>query len=323
MSMPMADTDGLDHSRAPTGPDPVRRTSASRSALGAEVLGSDVRAVPDEAGDPLDGDVAFLVVEGREQPGQCHHGVGSGPAELSRMERVLEGAHRDHADDLAPEGGRQGGRAGPQVAHVADDEQVAGEQLGVGLDERLKVAVGLLHPLQDQLQRAGWLAVEEPQHAQMDDQAALVVRGAAPVDATVVLAGGRPGVAGPALLGRGRLDVVVGIEHDGRGAVGTRDLAVHGRIAGRDLLELRAGESGLPEQPERLIGHLPDGFGRVAGEGHRWDGHQALQIGQELGHQACRSASDLVRSHASSAAAPSTTIVSAASMASSGQIQRT
>src|SRR4029450_10005465 len=52
------------------------------------------------------------------------------------------------------------------------------------------------------------------------------------------------------LPGWGRLDVVVGIEHDGGGAVGSGDLAVDGGIAAGDLLQCDVGEAGLPEQLE-------------------------------------------------------------------------
>ena len=108
---------------------------------------------------------------------------------------MLERAHRDDAGDVAAQRGGERRLADPQVAHVADDEQVALEQLGVGLDERLEVALGLLHALEDQLDGARRLAVEDPQRAQVGHEPALVVGGAAPVDPAVVLAGRRPRVA--------------------------------------------------------------------------------------------------------------------------------
>ena len=119
---------------------------------------------------------------------------------------------------------------------------------GMGLDERLEVALGLLHPLEDQLDRARRLAVEDPQGAQVGHQPALVVGGAAAVD-PAVLVGRRPRVGRPALLRRGGLHVVVGVEHDDRGALrapGSRRRSAGSRMG--TSISRAFGEPDLAEQ---------------------------------------------------------------------------
>src|SRR6476469_10378528 len=107
---------------------------------------------------------------------------------------MLKGAHLDDAGDVASKCGREDGVTDSEVAHVADDEQVAGEQLRMGLDERLQVALRLLHALEDQLDGAGRLPVEDAHRPEVCDETADVVGGTASVDAPVGLAGGGPGV---------------------------------------------------------------------------------------------------------------------------------
>ena len=202
------------------GPEPVGDRAGAHQldavgdvGAGPQVLRRHVGAGPLTGRDPGDGDVAVLVVQGRQQPGEGHHRVGHRAAEHAGVQRVLQGAHGDHAGHVAAQGGGEHRLADRQVAHVADDEDVALEQLGVGLDERLEVALGLLHPLEDQLDRARRLAVEDPQRAQVGHQPALVVGGAPPED-PAVLVGRDPRVGRPALLRRCGLHVVVGVEDD-------------------------------------------------------------------------------------------------------------
>ena len=216
MSSPIALIDGFAHSREPMVPVPVRSTPSSRSALERKSSGAEALAVPRARRDARDRDVARVVVQGREQARERHHRVGRRPAEDPGVQRVLERADGHDAGDVAAQRGGQGGLADAQVAHVADEEHVAVEQLRVGQHEGLEVALRLLHPLEDQLDRARRLPVEDPQGAEVGHQPALVVGGPAAVDPSVVLAGRRPGIAGPALLGRRRLHVVVRVQHDHR-----------------------------------------------------------------------------------------------------------
>jgi hypothetical protein len=123
-----------------------------------------------------------VVVQGGEELGQRHHGVRGRPAEDAGVQRVLERGHSNDARDVAAQGHGQDGFSHVQIAHVANDEEVGLEELGVRLDERLQGPLRLLHALEDEPHGARWAPVEEPHRAQMADETALVVGCTSPVD---------------------------------------------------------------------------------------------------------------------------------------------
>jgi len=88
---------------------------------------------------------------------------------------VLQRADRHDARHVTAERCGEDRFANPEVAHVAYDEEVAVEQLGVGLDERLEVALRLLHAFEDQLDGAGGPAVEDTHRAHVSDESADIV----------------------------------------------------------------------------------------------------------------------------------------------------
>ena len=296
MSTPIALIDGCAHSRSATVPVPDELDTVSDVGAGPQVLRRHVGAVPLAGRDPSDRHVTVLVVQGREQPREGHHGVWHRASEHTGVQRVLQGAHADHAGHVATQSGAEDRLADRQVAHVTHDEDVALEQLRVSLDERLEVALGLLHPLEDQLDRAGRLAVEDPQGAQVGHQPSLVV-GGTPTEDPAVLAGRDPGVGRPALLRRRGLHVVVGVEDHDRGALRPLDLTVDRREARGHLHQPRVGEPSLLEQREGSLGHLVHGLLRIAGEGDRRDGHQLLEVAEDAGHESAGLAGDLVGLH--------------------------
>ena len=108
-------------------------------------------------------------------------------------------------------------------------------------------------------------------------QPALVVGSAPPVD-PAVLVGRDPRVGRPALLRRCGLHVVVGVEHDDRGALRALDLAVDRREAGGHVHQPGVGEPGLRNSCEGPLGHLVHRLLGVAGEGDRRDRHQLLEV---------------------------------------------
>jgi hypothetical protein len=210
---------------------------------------------------------------------------------------VLQRADGHDARDVAPQRGREGRLTDPEVPDVAYDEEVAVEQLGVSLDEGLQVALGLLHALEDELDRAGGLPVEDPHRAQVSHQPADVVGRAPAIHPPVLLAGRGPRVRGPPLLRRSRLHVVVRIEHDHGGALGSRQLGVDRRVAAGDVHETGPLETGVLEQVQGHPAHALDRLGGVPGERDRGDGDQLLQIPYDSRHQVRRPLDDLLNIH--------------------------
>ena len=297
MSSPMTLTEGRAQSRSPIWPVPVSETPSRRSALARKSSSLRSAPGPDAAGRPatvtlpssscsVDRRRAIAIMASGAAPPKTPECSGCSSVRTVTMQATSP--RRAVVSTGSPT---------LQVAHVADDEQVAREQLRVRLDERLEVALGLLHPLQDELEGARRLAVEDAQGAQVRDQPALVVGGATTVDPAVVLAGRGPRVARPALLRRCGLHVVVGVQHDCRRPFGAFDLAVDRRVARRDLHQPCVGEPDLAEHLQRHPSHLLDGLGRVAGEGDRRDRHQLLQVREQAWHQGRGPRRDLVAVH--------------------------
>ena len=295
------DADGVDRG---LGPQQVADLAAARERhavqdvrAGAEVLRAEVGTLPAARATPGDRDVALVVVQRREEPGERHHGIGCRAAEdpecsgCSSVRTVTMQATSPRSAVV------RAGSPTLQVAHVADDEQVAGEQLGVRLDERLEVALRLLHALEDQLDGARRCPSKTRIVPEVGDEAADVVGGPAAVDPPVVLAGGGQRVGRPALLGRGGLHVVVGVQHDDRRARGPCDLPVDRRVAGRHLHEPRVREAGVAEHLQRPLPICLHRLARVPREGDRRDRDELLEVLDDPRHQRADLLGDLLLLH--------------------------
>ena len=156
MSTPIAEMDGL---RPQPSADVPGAGEAGRpsSEVGAARKSSAGKSRPSQSNreTPSIGTFPSSSWSVAEEPASAIIASGAGPPNTPGVERVLERAHRHHARDIAAERGRERRLTDPEVAHVADDEDVGREQLGVRVDEGLQVALRLLHALDDQLHRAG------------------------------------------------------------------------------------------------------------------------------------------------------------------------
>ena len=133
VSIPIAEIDGWDHSRDPTEPLPITSTPSNMSAPARKSPSSNSMPSHSNEVTPSTATLPSSSCSVAEQPGERHHRVGNGAAEDARVERVFEGAHGDDARDIAAQGRGQRGLPDLEVAHVAHDEQVACEQVGVCL----------------------------------------------------------------------------------------------------------------------------------------------------------------------------------------------
>ena len=166
----------------------------------------------------LDGHVAGVVVQGRDHAAERDERVGRRAAEHAAVHGAFQGLDLDVAGGHAAQRRRERRHAEGVVADVADHDDVRLEQLGVGPDELLDAAVAaLLLALDEDLDADGAVLAEGEERAGVHDDAALVVGGAAAVEAAVAL-GGLERRARPGLLRAGRLHVVVRVEQDGGSA---------------------------------------------------------------------------------------------------------
>src|SRR5690606_13190845 len=120
-----------------------------------------------------------------------------------------------------------------------DDDHVGGQSVGVGVEELGQMTgADLFLTLDHDLDADRGTTTEGADCAQMHDDAGLVVTRPAPVEAAASLEGfERPGV--PLFLRAGWLDVVVGVEQNGRCSFGSRDLT---EDRGVGALELEKGD---------------------------------------------------------------------------------
>jgi hypothetical protein len=163
-------------------------------------------------------------MQGRQGVEQRDQGVRCRAAERAAVPGL--GQRPDLDDDLgvAPQSGGEGRDTGADVARVADEDRVGGEQVGPLPRVGVQCAPALLLPLDQHLDADRRPALERTQGTDVGDHAGLVVGDPAPVDGAVAL--GRLERRGfPQPLVACRLDVVVAVQENGRRAGGPRDLA--------------------------------------------------------------------------------------------------
>ncbi len=163
------------------------------------------------------------------------------------MHVAAERGDGDHHVRQTAQRGGGGGDADGGVPGVADQQRVGVQLAGVRRYVGLQSAGALLlRALHDQLEADRQVVAEGPQRGEVHDDVALAVGGAAPVPAAVAL-GELERRGGPGGVVERRLDVVVGVEQDGRRAGRRRAVAHHGVAAVRGLLQVDVAQSGLGE----------------------------------------------------------------------------
>ena len=211
-----------------------------------------------------------------------------------RVDGVVDGAavgagvhvaHRARHVDLQR---AQAAQAQPQprlglapLRAVGADDQVAGQTVGVRRDERVHGgAADLFLPLQQELDVHGQRPAVGQQclhRLHRDQQVALVVGGAAPVD-PVVGEHRIERIRVPAVGAQGRLHVEVGVDQDGRRAGRVKVVGVHGRLSAglQDLGVLEPGPGQAVADPGCGGAHVVLVVGK---RGDAGDAYEVAQLG--------------------------------------------
>ena len=167
---------------------------------------------------------------------------------------------------------------------------------GLAATSRIEVAAGLLLAFHEHLDPDRRLAAEEAQRRGDDHDARLVVGGAAAIHAAVAnLRLERLHV--PTLFHRRGLDVVVGIEQDGRLAGGRGDVGVDGGIAARHVEQARAGDAVALQEIDDGLGGLQHRLGREAGEGAGRNADECGEVFGDLDHHPFGENADFIDGH--------------------------
>ena len=142
---------GLVQSRSTTEPAPIHSTpavapdSARSRCLGVDDVGGGA------AVESVDGDVAGVVVQRRDEPAEGDQRVGDEAAPHAGVDGVGERADLDVGADQAAQAGGEGGLADVPVAGVGDHDDVGGEPVLMGREQRRQgLGADLLLPLDEQ-----------------------------------------------------------------------------------------------------------------------------------------------------------------------------
>ena len=296
-SRPVIDSAGWVQSRSTTLPVPIHSMpSAAPDSARSRASGYSTSAAGPEWR-PSIGDAAVVVVEAGDQAAQGHDRVGHEAAPHAAVHGVGQRADLDVHPHQAAQARGEGGLADVPVAGVGDDDDVGLEAVLVGV-EQLDEGVGadLLLALDEHHQVDRQLVAEDPDRAEVGGDAGLVVGGAAAVEA-VTRARWLPRRGVPVGVVVLRLDVVVGVEQDGRRALGAGLLGDHGRrrtVVRPDDLGLEALGR---EEVARRLGAALDLAGAGGVGGHRLDADQVLEVAADAGHDLGETSGD-VDSHA-------------------------
>ncbi len=167
---------------------------------------------------------------------------------------MVEHGDLDDAVDEPAQGGGQAGGPDRPVGRVGDHDHVGGEQVLVRGEERQeRRRADLLLPLDEDRDTDTEVLAQHPQGADVRDDPGLVVGRAAPVQAAVALRG-LERRALPVRVLPGRLDVVVRVEQDRRGAGGRGTSADDRGRTALDLEHLDVVETDAPQQRDDGVG---------------------------------------------------------------------
>ena len=206
--------------RSTTLPSPSSSTPGSSAGLRLDPVERVVQVGCLAGHQALDGDVARLVVQRRQQPAHRRQRVRDEAAPHPRVHRVVERLELDDAVDQAPQRRRQCRSADVPVDRVGDHDHVAAQQLLVLVEQcRQGRRTDLLLALDEHRHADGEIIAEGTDRGQVRGDTRLVVGRTAREQAAVAL-GRLERLGVPVGAFAGRLDVVVRVEQDRRGADG-------------------------------------------------------------------------------------------------------
>ena len=223
-----------------------------------------------------DEDAAVVIFHASEKLGEHHGGVGRPVAVVSAVEAVMRAVEGEGDGEMrvAARAEDDGLRAGLVDGAIADEEDVAVDGVGVGLENLFEVwGAGFLFsfPNETDVGVEGEMGgAEGIEGGELGEDGGFVVTGGAGVDAGLaaeVTDGGREGWDLPFGSGNG-LAVVMGIEDDGVLGAGCVDVAVDdggcawkGEEARVDIALVELGEEEVGVAPEAV------GIGGDVGDG--------------------------------------------------------
>ena len=217
-SRPVIESAGLVQSRSTVEPSPIQPIAGTAPDSARSRSSGYSTSAAGPACRPVDRDVAAVVVQRRDQPGEGHQRVGDEPAPHAGVHGVGQRADLDVHPDQAAQAGRQGGDADVPVAGVGDHDDVGAQVVEVLLQQRGQgLGADLLLALDEEDDVDRQVVAEDPQRGQVGGDAGLVVGRAAAVEPVAALGRleRRAVPVGVVVLG---LDVVVGVEQHGRRA---------------------------------------------------------------------------------------------------------
>ena len=214
--------------------------------------------------------------------------VQHGAAEHAGVHGVVQDLDLDGAVHQAAQAGGEGRDADLPVAGVGHDDHVGAQQFAVGFQERAeRRGAGFLLALEEEGHAQAQIVAEHAGHGRVGgdvgQDAGLVVGGAAAVEPAVAFDGGeRLGL--PQRQVAGGLDIVVGVQQDGRLALGGRAAGDDGGAAGRPVFLVAAQDPDVVEpagahQAGDGVGAGVQRGGVEAGPGDARDGDELLQLG--------------------------------------------
>ena len=258
--------------------------TAPRAGLLSQLILGEVELLGLAAHDAFDRDVAFLVVQRREQVSEGRQGVGEGAAELARVHGLVEDAKLHHARDHATQRRGEGRLAQSPVAAVGDDDGIAGEPLALLLEIRTQILrAGLFLALDEHRDPHRGRPLEDAERGDVRDHAGLVVGAATAVQTAVAHRRGE-GRRAPLALRPRRLHVVVRVEEDGRSAGRRLHVADHSRVPVLGAEDLHLGADTAKHLGDR-VGGCAERLRRPVHRAHRRDRDQRLEIRPDLGHR--------------------------------------
>ena len=239
------------------------------------------------------GDVTQLVEQRGDEHRRNGDGVKQRAAESARVHRVVGNGHVDGHNRVAAQGRGNGWLADLPVRRVRHNDDVGGELILVGVEERgerRRTDLFLALDEHDDVDRQ--VLAEDRQRTEVDRDAGAVVRGTAAVDAVAANLG-LVGIHAPAAQLAHRLHVVVRVQQDGRRALNVRRVRDEGGLALGTIRSGLAQHLGLQaEGGETLADVLSAAFhvGRVCGirrhRRNRDELRELLQQGRESSLQA-------------------------------------
>ena len=211
----------------------------------------------------------------------------TGPPNMPGVHGVVQDLDLDGAVHQAAQAGGQRRDADLPVAGVGHHDHVGAQQFAVGFQEGPeRRRAGLLLAFEEEGHAEAQVVAQHPGHRRVGrdvgQDAGLVVGRAAAVEPAVAFDGGERLGLPQRRIARG-LDVVVGVEQDGRLALGGGPAGDDGRPAGRAVFLVAAQDPDIveaagPHQPGDGVGAGVQRGGIEAGPGDARDGDEVLQL---------------------------------------------